>query len=225
MSSESTEAPSDNQEPWGDDHIERTVTVVARKATNRFHGYVELQDMLQEARLAVITARKLPEWQLEGQPGKDRLFRWLLKSCLLYGQQEKAAKLGYKPADLYFYGMKSFRELIPVVLDSWVSNDLYEDVYPDRAMWLDVSSALLSLSESDYQMVCWAFHGEPGEEEGYELVSRNLGISIDAARQRVGRILRKMQDSLGGENPSPKRARKSNAQAQAETRNAWDGDS
>lgn len=221
MSVDQTSA--NDTEPWGDDVVAKTVAIVARKATNRFHGYVELQDMTQEAWLAVMSTKKLAVWQSEGRAGRDRLFRWVLKSCLLYGQREKAAKLGYRPGDLYFYGMKQFREIIPAVLDSWTSNDLYEDVYPDRAMWLDVSSALLALSESDYQMIWWAFAKDPGEEEGYDLVAAHLGITTDAARQRVGRVLRKMQDSLGGENPSPRREGKSNAQALAEIKNAWEG--
>lgn len=222
IQSESKDQVSDSL--WGDDEIAKMVSVAARKATGRFHGYVELQDMMQEGWLAVSSTSKLRDWQSQGQAGKSRLFRWILKCCLLYGQKEKAAKLGYKPSDLFFYGMRTFREIIPAVLESWSGGDAYEYEYPDRAIWLDVSTALTQLSESDYQMIWWAFKGDPDEEQGNALVASKLSISVDAARQRVDRVLRRMQESLGGENPMPRKSRKSNAQALAEIRNAWEGE-
>jgi len=219
------EAPSADDAPdlWGDDDIAKIVQSAARRARGRFSGYISLEDTIQEGWLAVYTTKKLAEWQGQGQEGRNRLYRLVLKSCALYGHREKAAKIGYKYGDLFFYGIMVMRKILPAVLDSYEDQDPYED-FSDRSLWMDVNVALATLTEAEYQIIWWAFHGDPEESEGYANVAGHLGLSADAARQRVNRILRRMQDTLGGENPAPRRYRRSNAQALAETRSAWEGE-
>jgi DNA-directed RNA polymerase specialized sigma24 family protein len=215
---------TENAEPWGTEDISKIVYSAARRVGGRFRGYVELDDLLQEAWLCVCASDKvLAEWQEQGEAGKGRLTRAVMKACTLYAQKAKAAKLGYRHSDLFYYGPKLFRHMITLILETLGQEDAYSD-FSDRSVWLDVENALLTLSDSDYQIIWWAFKGDLDEEEGYANVASHLGLSNDAARQRVNRILRRMQNTLGGENPSPRRRPRSNAAALAETRNAWEGE-
>jgi DNA-directed RNA polymerase specialized sigma24 family protein len=210
-------------EPWGEDEISKTVYSAARQVRGRFSNYVEFEDLMQEAWMAVHSTSKMAEWQSQGEQGKSRLRRHLLKACSLYAQRNKAAKLGYRHSDLFYYSPGLLRHIVSLILESiGDEREVYEG-FPDRAVWIDVEAALLTLSDSDYQMIWWAFKGDLDEEEGYELVGERLGISPDAARKRVNRILRRLQDHLGGENPAPRRKSRTNAAAMAETRNAWEG--
>lgn len=209
---------------WAADTIARTVYSAARQVRGRFHNYVELEDLLQEAWMAVHSTSKLDEWQSQGESGKSRLRRHLLKACSLYAQKNKAAKLGYRHNDLFYYSPGLLRHMISLILESiGDEREIYEG-FPDRAVWVDVEGSLLTLSDAEYQIIWWAFKGDLEEEEGYELVGDRLGISPDAARKRVNRILYRIQDQLGGENPAPRRKSKTNAAAMAETRNAWEGE-
>lgn len=218
------EAQCVESEPWGEDDITRIVYSGARRIRGRFSNYVELDDLIQEAWLCVYSSPKmLAEWQTQGQAGKGRLTRAVMKACALYAQKAKAAKLGYRHTDLFYYGPKLFRHMISLILESLGQEDAYSS-FPDRAIWLDVETALLTLSDSDYQIIWWAFKGDLDEEEGYSNVASHLGLTSDAARQRVNRILRRMQTTLGGENPAPRRKTRSNAQSLAELRAQWEGE-
>jgi DNA-directed RNA polymerase specialized sigma24 family protein len=211
-------------EPWGDEDVSRILYSAAKQVRNRFYHYVEFEDLIQEAWMAVYATSKLAEWQSQGDPGRGRLRRHLLKACSLYAQKNKAARLGYRHTDLFYYSPGLLRHIVSLILDSiGDEREIYEN-FPDRAVWMDVESALLTLPDSDYQILWWAFKGDLDEEEGHVLVGERLGISTDAARKRVDRVLRRLQNHLGGENPSPRRKSKTNAAAMAETRNAWEGE-
>lgn len=219
-----SETPEALTEPLSPDEVERVATSAARKARNRFYGYVELEDMLQEARLALHqNKRKVHEWIDAGD--SKRLFRYIHKQCALYGHKEKAAAVGYRMEDLFFYSIKTLRLVIPTVLEAWSGDQDALTDFSDPSLLVDVQTALQGLTEADYQIVCWAFQGDPEEEAGYALVADRLGITAGAARQRVTRILRRMQETLGGENPVPRRRARSNAASIAETHSAWNGES
>lgn len=210
-------------DPLSPDDIAKITASAVRKASGRFHGYVEQEDVSQVAQVALLEKpRKVEEWILAGDAA--RLYQWIFKNCMIYGHKEKAAAVGYRMEDLFFYSLRSLRELIPAILEAWSGHDGFEWEYPDRTAWLDVSEALSGLTEAEYQIVWWAFKGDPEEDAGYANVAGHLGITVDAGRQRLNRVLRRMQESLGGENPRPRRKARSNAAAMAETHQAWDGE-
>lgn len=212
-------------EEWSDDDVAQVVLTSARHALRRFKGYTTLDDLVQEAWLHVYSRpAKLEEWKGQGELGKRRLGNALVNACALYGHKEKAAALGFKVQDLFFYGLTTLRHVVPLILENGLRSDasVYAD-FPDREVWMDVCNALNELSESDYQIIWWMFRGDPEEGCGYATVSGKLGITESGARKRVDRILRRMQTYLGGPNAVPRRTRKSNAQAMAETRSVWDG--
>lgn len=211
------------REPLSLADVDRIKRAAARQARNKFYGYVDLEDMTQEAEAALLSGKaKVTQYMNQGD--KVRLFSMVYKACDRYGQKQKAAAIGYRTEDLFFYSIKVLRNVIPVVLESWSGDvDARGDV-PDTALWLDISEALRGLSEAEYQIIWWAFKGDPDQEAGTQNVADRLGISHSAARGRIDRLLRRIQDSLGGESPHPRRKARSNAASMAETREAWNGE-
>jgi len=212
--------PEVSPEPLSPDKIARTIQSAARKAAGSFYGYVPFEDMLQQGHLATLEhPRKYQRHVDEGD--SKRLWGMVYKACSLYGQKQKAAALGYRVEDLYFYSLGTLRRVLPLVLEGMET----PESFTESDAYMDIAMALEGLTGSDWQMIYWAFQGDPDEEAGYENVAAHLSLTVSAARGRVDRILRNLQDALGGENPSPRRRhRTSNASAMAETRTAWDGE-
>ena len=215
-----SETPEASTEPLSPTKVARTIQSAARKAAGSFYGYVPFEDMLQQAHLVTLEhPRKFQRFVDDGDA--KRLWGMVYKSCSLYGQKIKAASLGYRMEDLYFYSLKTLRRVLPLVLEGLET----PESYTESDAFMDITSALESLSGAEWQLIWWAFHGDPDEEAGYANVAAHLALTDSAARGRVDRVLRRLQELLGGENPSPRRPhRTSNASAIAETRNAWDGE-
>ena len=212
------EQPYDDESPplTAEDVLKAKQSAV-RSVRNKFYGYAEWEDLMQVAELALLeTPQKFARLSEDGN--YTGVWQEFNRKCTQYAHKQKAAALGYKPEDLFFYSKKVLREIIPVILESWVSGDLYEFEYTDRALWVDVDRALKGLSASELQIIRWAF------QDDEDTVANRLGISAGAASMRVGRLLDKIREGLGGENPAPRRRSLSNAASQAITRNQWDGE-
>jgi DNA-directed RNA polymerase specialized sigma24 family protein len=203
--------------PLTTEEIDRAKYSAVRSTRSKFYGYVEWEDLMQVAELALLeTPQKFARLAEEGN--YTGVWQEFNRKCAQYAHKQKAAALGYKPEDLFFYSKKVLREIIPVILESWESGDLYEFEYTDRALWVDVDRALKGLSASELQIIRWAFQDDD------DTVADRLGISEGAASMRVSRLLDKIREGLGGENPAPRRRSLSNAASQAQTRNQWDGE-
>lgn len=207
----------DEAAPLTDEEIDRALHSAVRSVRNKFYGYVEWEDLKQVAELARLeTPQKFARLAEAGN--YTGVWQEFNRKCTQYAHKQKAAALGYRPEDLFFYSKKVLREIIPVILESWSSGDLYEFEYTDRALWMDVDRALKALTASELQIIRWAFQGDD------DTVAERLGISEGAASMRVSRLLDKIREGLGGENPAPRRRSLSNAASQAMTRNQWDGE-
>lgn len=213
------EQPYDNEGPaplTAEDVLKAKQSAV-RSVRNKFFGYAEWDDLMQVAELALLeTPQKFA--RLSDAGNYTGVWQEFNRKCTQYAHKQKAAALGYRPEDLFFYSKAVLREIIPVILESWESGDLYEFEYTDRALWVDVDRGLRQLSASELQIIRWAFEGDD------DTVADKLGISEGAASMRVSRLLDKIREGLGGENPAPRRRSLSNAASQAMTRNQWDGE-
>lgn len=207
----------DVRPPLTEASVQSTLQSTAKYVRNKFYGYTELEDILQVLRLDMIEHPKKYS-RLVAQGNSYFLAQEFTRVGSRYAIKDKAAALGYRPEDLFFYSKKVLREIIPVILESWESGDLYEFEYTDRALWMDVDRALKALTASELQIIRWAFQGDD------DTVADRLGISEGAASMRVSRLLDKIREGLGGENPAPRRRSFSNAASQAMTRNTWDGE-
>ena len=207
-------------EPLSPTKVAQAIQSAARKAAGSFYGYVPFEDMLQQGYLATLEHPRKFQTHVANGDAK-RLWGMIYKSCSLYGQKQKAAFLGYRMEDLYFYSLKTLRRVLPLVLEGMET----PESYTESDAFMDITAALESLTGAEWQLIWWAFHGDPEEEAGYANVAAHLALTDGAARGRVDRVLRRLQELLGGENPSPRRShRVSNAAAMAETRSAWDGE-
>lgn len=208
---------SDVRLPLGEANVQSIMQSSAKYVRNRFYGYTELADILQVLRLDMLE-HPIKYNKLINAGSADFLSKEFIRVGSRYAMKDKAAALGFKPEDLFFYSKKVLREIIPVILESWDSGDLYEFEYTDRALWVDVDRALKALTASELQIIRWAFQHDD------DTVAVKLGISEGAASMRVSRLLDKIREGLGGENPAPRRRSLSNAASQAMTRNQWDGE-
>jgi len=207
----------DERPPLGEDDVNKAIFIGARRGRTGCYDYVELQDLVQVCWVDLLEKPgKYNRYRTQGN--FNGLVKEMARTAGLFAQREKAELLGYRPQDLFYYSKKRLRRVIPIILESWQSGDLYEFENPDRAEWVDVDRALKKLSASDLQILRWAFtHDE-------DTVARRLGITQPAASMRVSRVLDKLRELLGGENPTPRRRSLSNAASQAQTRNQWDGE-
>lgn len=212
------EQPYDEESaPLTAEDILRAKQSAVRSVRNKFYGYAEWEDLMQVAELALLeTPQKFSRLAEAGN--YTGIWQEFNRKCTQYAHKQKAAALGYRPEDLFFYSKKVLREIIPIILESWESGDLYEFEYTDRALWVDVDRALKGLPASELQVIQWAF------QDDEDTVADKLGISVGAASMRVSRLLDKIREGLGGENPAPRRRSLSNAASQAMTRNQWDGE-
>jgi len=203
--------------PLTDEDIAKAKQSAVRSVRNRFWGYADWEDLMQIAELALLeTPQKFVRMMNAGN--YVGVWQEFNRKCTQYAHKQKAAALGYRPEDLFFYSKKVLREIIPVILESWGSGDLYEFEYGDRALWVDVDRGLRKLTPAELQIIRWAFTYDE------DTVAVRLGITEGAAAMRVSRLLDKIRESLGGENPTPRRRSLSNAASQAQTRNQWDGE-
>lgn len=207
----------DVRPPLEEGQVLSTLQSTARYVRSRFFGYAELEDLLQVLHLDMFEHPRKYSKLVEGG-NSYFLGQEFKRVASRYAMRQKAAALGYRPEDLFFYSKRVLRELIPVILKSWETGDLYEFEYSDRALWVDIDRALRALSPSDLQIARWAFEGDD------DTVALKLGISEGAASMRVSRLLDRLREDLGGENPTPRRKSLSNAASQAATRNQWDGE-
>jgi len=203
--------------PLTEEDISKAILMGARQGRSGCHDYVELEDLTQVCWLDLLEKPKKYSRYI-AQGNFNGLVKEMVRTSGQFAHREKAIRLGYKPEDLFFYSKKVLREVIPVILESWVSGDLYEFEYSDRALWIDIDRALKELSDADLQIVRWAFTDDE------DTVAAKLGLSDSAASMRVSRLLDKIRETLGGENPAPRRRSLSNAASQAATRNQWDGE-
>lgn len=207
----------DVRPPLTEASVQNTLQSSAKYVRNKFYGYTELEDILQVLQLDMFEhPRKYGK--LIDNGSSDFLYKEFTRVGSRYAMKDKAAALGFRPEDLFFYSKKVLREIIPVILESWSSGDLYEFEYQDRALWVDVDRALRALPASELQIIRWAF------TDDNDTVAAKLGLSAGAAAMRVSRLLDKLRESLGGENPAPRRRSLSNAASQAVTRKQWDGE-
>jgi len=207
----------DERPPLGEDDINKAIFIGARQGRAGCYDYVEMQDLIQVCWLDILEKPgKYNRYKANGN--FNGLVKEFTRTAGLFAQREKAESLGYRPQDLFFYSKKRLRMVIPVILEAWQSGDLYEFEYTDRAEWVDIDRGLRKLAASDLQILRWAF------TEDESVVARKLGITPAAASMRVSRVLDKLRETLGGENPAPRRRALSNAASQAQTRNQWDGE-
>ena len=176
---------------------------------------VEANDIRQELWVWFLEhPNKVKTWEtLEGKQATKLIARSLRNAAKDYCQKEKAARVGYRVEDNYYYDKELVEMLLPAVLrGDMVAPALTEMGYQSTkkvaseggnwfAMVGDINRALYKLASEQYYVLCLRFQ----EGNDNATMAKELEISEDAARMRVNRALNNLINYLGGERPVKER--------------------
>jgi len=172
---------------------------------------VEVNDIRQELWVWFLEhPNKVKTWEaLEDKQAIKLIARSLRNAAKDYCQKEKAARVGYRVEDNYYYDRELIEMLLPAILrGDMVAPALTEMGYQSTkkvaseggnwfAMVGDINRGLHKLSSEQYYVLCLRF--EEGNDNA--TMAKELEISEDAARMRVNRALNNLINYLGGERP------------------------
>lgn len=101
------------------DDLAGFVAKAARFVAHRYRSYVEEADVSQEIYLWLYgEGRPRVERWLDSEPQQTtRVYLSLLDAGRKYAEREKAAKVGYRPEDVWWYTPASLAALMPLAMD------------------------------------------------------------------------------------------------------------
>jgi RNA polymerase sigma factor (sigma-70 family) len=188
---------------------------------------------------AVEHPNKLAEW-LGDKGGENAIRQSFRNVCLDYGQRQKAAALGSKVDDVYYWGRTEIEEMLPAMFDhdKWVyppqpDGPTRSQSAPDEGgNWVaalsDLSQAFARLDKEDRDLLT-ALYGE-------SLTQSEAAVFFDvkqpAISKRHDRAIKRLHRLLGGGRGGPihdrvdcecvgHRRAMSNAEALARTRQGY----
>ena len=177
---------------------------------------VEANDIRQELWVWFLEhPNKVKTWEtLEGKQATKLIARSLRNCAKDYCQKEKAARVGYRVEDNYYYDKELVEMLLPAVmrgdmvapaLTEMMGYQSTKKVASEGGNWFamvgDINRALYKLASEQYYVLCLRF--EEGNDNA--TMAKELEISEDAARMRVNRALNNLINYLGGERPIKER--------------------
>lgn len=143
---------------------------------------------------------------LEDEHGESAITSHLVKVANTFLRQEDAAIYNYDVEDAYYYSESLIKKILEVVFnyEDWQSFASALDVQPkgkadpseggnNLASYADVTSALSSLSDDQYNALVW--HYKYGKSQA--LVGKEMGITKSAARNLLDGAVSAIQKTLG----------------------------
>jgi DNA-directed RNA polymerase specialized sigma24 family protein len=196
------------------EQYENLVANIGYEFSRKFQ-MVEVNDIRQELWVWFLEhPNKVKTWEaLDGKQATKLIARSLRNAAKDYCQKEKAARVGYRVEDNYYYDRELIEMLLPAVLrGDVVAPALTEMGYQSTkkvaseggnwfAMVGDINRGLHKLSNEQFYVLCLRF--EEGNDNA--TMAKELEISEDAARMRVNRALNNLINYLGGERPVKER--------------------
>lgn len=191
------------------------VAAIAYEFARKFH-MVEADDVRQELWIWFLThPKKVKHWEenYQGKQSIKLIARSLRNAAKDYCQKEKAASLGYRVEDNYYYD----KQLVEILLQSVLTGDKEAPVINDLsysntkkvasegnnwfAMCADVSKAFGKVSKEQQFILSLRYR------DGLELgaMAIELQASQDAVRMRLNRAMNHLVNILGGERPRAER--------------------
>ena len=125
-----------------------------------------------------------------------------------YCRRQKAAAVGYKTRDEYFYNRVLLEDLIAVEAGGMSSlagqtDDRVRGTQDPseggntQAMLADLQSALAKLDPDSFALVMMAY----GDAVPTRVLAETFGVTRQAIEQRLDRAMSKLLQNLGGESP------------------------
>lgn len=201
-------------------HLDHLANVAGASVARQFKPYADTDDLIQEIRVYILTHPNLAE-ELEQAYGNGKEeTRWTARRIMArlrryaerYARKEKAAQLGYKPGDEFFYDNTMIAQLMPAALAFDDTAELIvekiDDGQPRKpsapaeggnliAMIMDIKRIYDRLPEDD-QIVLEQYYGK---EMTFVQLAEAWNISKSTAERRVKDLIRHINRELGG--PSP----------------------
>lgn len=202
------------------EHLHQLASPAAAAVARQFKGYVDAGDLAQEIHVYILTHPAMEKELLQAyEIGKEET-RWTARRIMArmrryaerYARKEKAARLGYRPEDEFFYDNQMIANLMPAVFTLEATAELIieriEDGTPKRpaapseggnmlAMIMDVKRIYDKLPEDD-QIILEQYYNK---EMTFTQLAEAWAISKSTAERRVKDLLRYINRELGG--PSP----------------------
>lgn len=214
------------------DEVWETIYAVAKQIASRsgriHRGLVTTDDMYQHLSLwALEHWHKIEQWENEDSL-KYKLRKTFFNEAQKYVAKERQRYSRSPMSDTFYYSHEVLHELLrdvwthegwsdtPDLSNEFVSKSSKPSEGGNRmALLSDVMAGLEKLSEADRELLKMRYH-EGGMELG--AMAESYNITEEAMRKRVKRALTKLQDRLGGEQPTwyERRRNRTNAQARDE---------
>jgi RNA polymerase sigma factor (sigma-70 family) len=214
------------------DEVWETIYAVAKQIASRsgriHRGLVTTDDMYQHLSLwALEHWHKIEQWENEDSL-KYKLRKTFFNEAQKYVAKERQRYSRSPMSDTFYYSHEVLHELLrdvwthegwsdtPDLSNEFVSKSSKPSEGGNRmALLSDVMAGLEKLSEADRELLKMRYH-EGGMELG--AMAESYSITEEAMRKRVKRALTKLQDRLGGEQPTwyERRRNRTNAQARDE---------
>jgi RNA polymerase sigma factor (sigma-70 family) len=213
-------------EVW--DVIYSVAKQIASRSGRIHRGLVTTDDMYQHLSLwALEHWHKIEQWQQEDSL-KYKLRKTFFNEAQKYVAKERQRYSRSPMSDTFYYSHEVLHELLrdvwthegwsdtPDLSNEFISKSSKPAEGGNRmALLSDVMAGLEKLSEADRDLLKMRYH-EGGMELG--AMAESYNITEEAMRKRVKRALTKLQDRLGGEQPTwyERRRNRTNAQARDE---------
>ena len=214
------------------DEVWEVIYALAKQIASRsgriHRGLVTTDDMYQHLSLwALEHWHKIEQWQQEDSL-KYKLRKTFFNEAQKYVAKERQRYSRSPMSDTFYYSHEVLHELLrdvwthegwsdtPDLSNEFVSKSSKPSEGGNRmALLSDVMAGLEKLSEADRDLLKMRYH-----EGGMELaaMAESYSITEEAMRKRVKRALTKLQDRLGGEQPTwyERKRNRTNAQARDE---------
>lgn len=193
-------------------YLNAVVMPTIKDVARSFAGYVELDDLLQEAAVWWYGQGQvyLPTYLAE-DANLVRLRRSIWRHCAGYARGEKASRLGYHPEDQVVYQASEIEKLLPIALNSEGLPDGggTADLSGIRAHGnlaeggnvlaglVDVRRAIGALSGEDLQLLTMADEFQAD----WERIAPYFGIEADSVRRKHARVIARMARFLNRHTP------------------------
>lgn len=180
----------------------------ARIAVSKFPDHYDISDVKQEIWVWVMERKNVVTRILADSDGSDAaLIDLMVKAANEYLKIEDAAVYGYDEEDQFNFPLDMIKIILEVVFkhEDWQSfAQAAQEGMPRRksepatggnnlASYADVSRAITSLPEDQYNLLVWRYK----YNETFEQIGAHVGISRQAAQQRHEGAVSAIQQFLG----------------------------
>lgn len=196
------------------EEYEGLVGAIAYEFSRKYH-MCDAEDIRQELWVWFFEhPNKVKLWEsFDGKQSIKLIARSLRNAAKDYCQKQKAQAVGYKVEDNYYYD----REVVELLLPSVIRRDLVapsmielgfsatKKVVSEGGNWFammaDIERGLRKLTEEQMVIIYLRF----GDGCDNVTLSKEIGITEDAARMRVNRAVNNLLNYLGGRRPTRER--------------------